>query len=57
MAVLSPLQIPRKSPFFQLPFSEEGVHTLGVCPAKAASREIYYVASFGAFLFTHQLSA
>jgi len=46
MAVLSPPQIPRKSPFYKLPFSVKGVHTLGVCPATAASRGIYYVAVF-----------
>jgi hypothetical protein len=45
MMLLSPLQILRKSPFSKLPFSGKGVHTLGVCPAKASSRGIYYVAS------------
>jgi len=44
MAVLSPPQIPRKNPIYKLPFSVNGVHTLGVCPRKPASCEIYYVA-------------
>jgi len=41
MGFLSPLQILRKNPFYKLPFSVKGVHTLGVCPASAASRGIY----------------
>jgi hypothetical protein len=46
MGVLSPPQILRKSPFYKLPFSGKGVHTLGVCPAKASSRGIYYVVAY-----------
>jgi hypothetical protein len=49
MAVLSPPQILRKSPFYKLPFSVKGVHTLGVCPAKASPRGIYYVAKLNKF--------
>jgi hypothetical protein len=43
MAVLSPPQILRKSPFYKLPFSVKGVHTLGVCPQEPAACGIYYV--------------
>jgi hypothetical protein len=43
MMLLSPPQILRENPFYKLPFSVKGVHTLGVYPRTPASCGRYYV--------------